>query len=228
MGRCCPCRVVIASATAVLLLAGGCSGSHPVAGKATVTSTPRATHAPAEFPAVLADHPFCQLTVPCVPRTLWRPLRIPHIRPGAPCPRTPVVQHPRGTPVGNRVAVSPVYAGGILGRLSVELPPGRAQVDFFGSAWGGNKVLWESSPDYRGPLLIRGRQVDGHHLVRFETGAPPPSELELAAGRGMIDGSGWGAWPSYTRVRAPGCYAWQVDGTDFTDFIFFRAVLAIP
>ena len=34
--------------------------------------------------------------------------------------------------------------------------------------------------------------------------------------------------PSYTRVRGPGCYAYQIDGTTFSRVIVFRAVSAQP
>ncbi len=33
--------------------------------------------------------------------------------------------------------------------------------------WGGVKVIWIINPSYTGPLLIRGRQLDGSHEVRF-------------------------------------------------------------
>jgi hypothetical protein len=29
--------------------------------------------------------------------------------------------------------------------------------------------------------------------------------------------------PSYTRLRGPGCYAYQVDGTSFSRVVVFRA-----
>ena len=32
--------------------------------------------------------------------------------------------------------------------------------------------------------------------------------------------------PSYTRVRGPGCYAYQVDGTSFSRVIVFEAIVA--
>ena len=71
----------------------------------------------------------------------------------------------------------------------------------------------------RGPVLIRGRRLDGSDPVRFEHGDNPPA-AELRIGEEDL-----GRWPvgtttadgqryrrSYTRLRAPGCYAYQVDG----------------
>jgi hypothetical protein len=36
-------------------------------------------------------------------------------------------------------------------------------------------------------------------------------------------GAPLGVWPSFTRVRKPGCYAYEVDGTSFSEVIVFRA-----
>jgi hypothetical protein len=35
---------------------------------------------------------------------------------------------------------------------------------------------------------------------------------------------GYREWPSYTRIRTSGCYAYRVDGTDFSSVILFRAI----
>jgi len=36
----------------------------------------------------------------------------------------------------------------------------------------------------------------------------------------------WQFWPGGTEVTSAGCYAYQVDGTGFTEVIVFRAELA--
>ncbi len=90
-----------------------------------------------------------------------------------------------------------------------------AESGFYGSKWFGNKVFWMFDRGaHRGPILIRGRQVDGINEVRFEFGLLPPTEMRL---------SSVSARPSFTRVRAAGCYAYQVDGTTFTSLIVFEA-----
>ena len=94
---------------------------------------------------------------------------------------------------------------------------------FYPSAWGGQKVLWFWRPTYRGPLLIRGRQLDGPNGVRFGHAHVPVREMR-ARGEDTPSASGWYDWPSTTRLHAPGCYAWQVDGTTFSRVIIFRAV----
>jgi hypothetical protein len=55
----------------------------------------------------------------------------------------------------------------------------------------------------------------------------PAKEMRLFPVGGRSP-SGWQHRPSFTRVRAPGCYAWQVDGTTFSRMVVFRAVAIAP
>jgi hypothetical protein len=87
--------------------------------------------------------------------------------------------------------------------------------------------VWLVSPEYRGPVLIRGRQLDGSHELRFGSSGTPtlPAELRIGSEAGLRpDGpaAGWRDWPDYTIVPAPGCYAYQVDGLGFTQIIAFE------
>lgn len=78
-------------------------------------------------------------------------------------------------------------------------------------------MTWQAS-GYSGPILIRGRELGGAGAVGFGEGHVPYDELQLL---------GVGAtpmhWPSFTRVKGPGCYAYQVDGANFSAVIVFRA-----
>jgi hypothetical protein len=137
-----------------------------------------------------------------VPTALRRPLALPHGS-ATSCPtsqgRGPV------KPVGSaQLAVTP----------------------FIGSSWRGARVTWSSAPSYTGPVLIRGRQLGGAGAVGFGEGRVPYDELQLLArGMGAPRAPGGGReWLSSTRVRSPGCYAYQVDGTSFSSVIVFRAV----
>jgi hypothetical protein len=94
----------------------------------------------------------------------------------------------------------------------------------FPAPWGGRKVLWVGDPAFHGLALVRGHQLDGLNEVRFNAGADPPPELRLDSSAPDNTTGGWNNWPSYTRVRAPGCYAYQVDGPDFTLVLPFSAV----
>jgi len=87
----------------------------------------------------------------------------------------------------------------------------------------GSKVLWVIAPRYSGPVLIRGRQVDGSKPLWFQLGGNQPALPEMQLPPGTIPG--WRAWPSATLLTKAGCYAWQVDGTSFSTVIVFRAVI---
>jgi hypothetical protein len=88
-------------------------------------------------------------------------------------------------------------------------------------------VLWISRPGYQGPLLIRGRQLDGPLAVGFGNEIVPFAELQLPPGTAAgapLSPQGWRNWPSMSRLRSPGCYGWQIDGSDFSEVIVIRAV----
>jgi hypothetical protein len=148
------------------------------------------------------------------------PLRLPTLPAGFPCPVSRVDQrvdfHRYG--IGDGIGSGPAYPIGLADGV-LELVWNTTE---FRGRWGGQKVLWWAHPRYRGPVLIRGGRLDAPGRVRFERGALPPLELRiprradpLARGRGR---------PSYTRLRVPGCYAYQIDGLGFSRRIVFRAV----
>ena len=154
---------------------------------------------------------------------LERPFHIPTIAAGSACPTA--TPDPRGDLrrigfTGVAWGNGPAYPGGLnedgrpVLRYQDPIPP---QSLFSGSAWFGNKVLWMVDPVYRGPVLVRGRQVDGPNELRFDGGMLPPRMMRIVPGpspRGR---------PSYTRVRAPGCYAYEVDGIGFSHVLVFEA-----
>jgi hypothetical protein len=137
-----------------------------------------------------------------VPAALRSPLKLPAAD-GGPCPITLNAQPAStGTP----------SAGVGFRRVS-------------GSPWLIAEVTWRVPHSYAGPLLIRGGRLGGGALG-FGTGAVPYDELQLRdAGLGAPRVLGGGrAWITYTRVRSAGCYAYQVDGTSFSEVVVFRAV----
>jgi hypothetical protein len=155
-----------------------------------------------------------------------RPIHIPHLNAGEPCP----VSRPRtlSPAFAPGLGDGPVYPVGFAKRsvLAFEYPPPKNSL-FAGSEWGGQKVLWVSNPSYDGAILIRGHQLDGANPVRFGQGDITLLN-ELAFRRGEADNltGAWRNFPSYTRLRAGGCYAYQVDGAGFSDIVVFRAVVA--
>ncbi len=160
--------------------------------------------------------------------SLNRPLHLPRLAPGAACPvshvdsRVPFVSR-FGTGAG--LGAGPAYP--ILPTGVLQLAPA---ANFNSKLWAGQKVLWLVLPSYRGPVLIRGARLDGNSVVRFQSGDIPPAKLTIPVyTRGGQPGSvtppaGTRYVPSYTRLRSPGCYAYQIDGTTFSRVIVFSAV----
>jgi hypothetical protein len=133
-------------------------------------------------------------------KRLERPLRLPRLRNGAPCPTSRVARAARGV-------------GATLGR-------GPAYPVLVGAHAGANKTLWAVAPRYRGALLIRGRRLDGRGVLRFW-----PAHRTRMWWRGLWQEQRpqWRYGASATLVPGPGCYAFQVDGTTFSSRIVFEA-----
>ena len=94
----------------------------------------------------------------------------------------------------------------------------------YGGPWYGVKVFWYALPRYRGPALVRGRQLDGSGTLGFNGKAVPHRELRIHRGEsvswpGRVPGSR--GLPSEVRVLQPGCYGVQIDGTSFSRVVVF-------
>ena len=89
------------------------------------------------------------------------------------------------------------------------------------------KTPWVSRADYEGPILIRGRRLDGGGggKLRFSyNGLKLTEELGLdAPARDRADPSHWSFWPTSMYVPGAGCYGVQIDTNDGTDLIIFEA-----
>jgi hypothetical protein len=155
---------------------------------------------------------------------LHRPLRLPRLAPGATCPVSPAdrrVDWERITIFGGSgIGRGPVYPalGSSGGRLA-------ATPDvLYGSPWAGGKVFWYVRPSYRGRALIRGHRLDGSQRLGFNGRRLPARELRIERGvTASWDGQPPGSRgiPSSVRVRAPGCYGVQIDGTTFSRIVVF-------
>lgn len=151
---------------------------------------------------------------------LHRPLRIPRLAPGERCPVTSAQRvSPDFAPAQGS---GPVYPVGAAHGLRFIHPPTRDQL-WYPTRWSGQKVLWIARVSYGGRVLIRGRQLDGPHELRFGDGQVPARELRLHGRDAFTENWQGRQWLTYTRLRAPGCYAWQVDGASFSKVIVFRA-----
>lgn len=134
----------------------------------------------------------------------------------AACPVTP--RHHVSPQFSVAAGSGPAFAAGLSrGSVLRIAPPSQ----FNSRHWGGNKILWVRRPGGKGTLVVRGRRLDAPGKVRFNRGDVPPDHLDLAE-----PDSGWGGYPSYTRVREPGCYEWEITGPGVHEVIVFRAARA--
>jgi hypothetical protein len=189
-------------------------------------SSPPASTGPDLLPVTSYAQEFCvdpSTSAACppgsVPDLLRRPLHLPELDPATTCP----VSAPNPQ-IWSRLAGG--LGPGPIGPVGLG-PHAILRYRKGGAGWGLQKVLWAASPDYDGPILIRGARIDGEGAVGFNVNGDgaPLAELQLPPGSAPeASHGGWRGWPSYTRVREPGCYAYQVDGTDFSIVIVFRAV----
>src|SRR5216684_777853 len=217
-------RAIVAVVVALAILSAGCR-----AVVRTGQSTPNTHETTTTVPAAssLAD-------------LRNRPLKLPTVGAGKTCPTTashglsPVVNGGKGKGPGFGFGPGPVYLSGII-----ELYPG-----------GFDNEVWLIEPTYEGPVLIRGQQINGSHIVSFaepimfplggfsSAGSPPPGaavtsvtiegqaipfyqELDLPP-MSSTDAKGfWRMFFARTHLEAAGCYAFQLDGLDFSLAIVF-------
>jgi hypothetical protein len=200
--------VVVLAVVTALAGCGGTPGSPPPspANPPTATASPE----PAELAALRA-----------------RPLRLPTLAAGDVCPVTPATRMDPAPPAGH-----PLGTGGpptALGRAPLfpdahsydsgtRLPvrPGHPH-----PGWYVAKAPWASRAGYRGWALIRTARLDGPGQALVE--------LQLADGPQISNAlpidlqTDWRYWAGQTEVTNPGCYAYQVDGSSFSEVIVFRA-----
>jgi hypothetical protein len=165
---------------------------------------------------------WCTPPVPgSLPPELQRPLHLPKLEPGQPCP----VSH-------GRLFSNSQFGGFVLGVGLVQpLIVGPHAASFavmtfravYGRGWYAVKTLWFGRPSYQGPVLIRGRRLDAPGRIVFG-GTPSVLDPQLPPEPTLNGTGGWREWPGGTWLRSPGCYAWQIDGTDFSTVIVFKAV----
>jgi hypothetical protein len=144
---------------------------------------------------------------------LRRTLALPHVGAHGRCPAQLAHRFAPGIPAG--LGFGPVFAG--LGG------PALTVNDTVGG-WSAGRVTLEIAPAYRGPVLVRGHQLDGPRPLAFATrgvSAAPFSELQIPpAPRGSV---GWRREAIELEFAAAGCYGLQVDGDRFSEVIVVQA-----
>lgn len=155
---------------------------------------------------------------------LYRPLALPSFDPDEGCPATPSTSAPER--IGPVLGDGPIYPAflGPTGVFSLEMDtPGNEPRRIEGRDWWGRKTLWLSDERYEGIALVRGRRIDRGGEVLFSAGNHPAfaSELRLTVEAWVYGGapSGWREWNTGVFYSEPGCYAFQMDGESFTNYV---------
>src|SRR5919201_5490086 len=102
-------------------------------------------------------------------QALHRPLHLPTLAPGRPCPLSRYAPEIKQEKYGTSGAIGrgPVYP-----LLPSRLLLAQFRPEEWGRGpWAGQKVLWLVGPEYKGPVLIRGRRLGGWQGMRFDRGA---------------------------------------------------------
>jgi hypothetical protein len=151
------------------------------------------------------------------------PLQLEAIGTGATCPISPMVEVIEEVAPG--LGDGPVYP---VMNDTLDLTG-----EWFVSGWYRPKVLWMATDAYSGPVVIRGARVDGNvdraGLMLWSPydvdGKSASDEAWLYASTIRVGGEpeGFRFWSSNAGIRGPGCYAWQIDGENFTDIVTFEA-----
>lgn len=160
-------------------------------------------------------------TVTAGAETGIRPLALPSIGPGAPCPRSPSRPHEQVDPsyqgTGDALGDGPVYP------VIDVWPDGSTRYGYGGAdqhGWHFIKMGWTTRPGYDGRVLVRGRRLNGNNQLRFGDGLEPATEFSWIVG-GVEDV--WHHKGGLLRLRQPGCYGMQIDGPTFSSVIVFSA-----
>ena len=129
-----------------------------------------------------------------------RPLKLPALPPNSSCPISPGGNFVN--PPGNKL---PGYGFG----------PGPVFLTGQTEWHSGEYALIMAAPNYSGPLVVRGRQLDGSNGTAFRTeqGSATINDTAIAPGQ-------WRSWGG--RLSGPsGCYGLQADGVGFSEVIVF-------
>src|SRR5712692_3825992 len=149
--------------------------------------------------------------------------------------------------------LSPVINGGKGKGPNYGFGPGPAYLTGTSALYPGgfDNEVWLIEPTYRGPVVVRGRQINGAAAISFaepitfplagfsSAGSPPPGppaatvtidgapvpfylELDLPAATAAAAEGYWRMFFARTHIDAPGCYAVQMDGLSFSSVIVFQ------
>ena len=161
---------------------------------------------------------------------LSRPLHFPALQPGSSCPASSGETVHNG--YFNGVALGSGLVRVLIGNRG-DLRRGQVDVGTTKSVgWGALETLWFSTPSYEGPFVVRGRRLGGVSRIEVQPGndglGPGSGPLIVSSGPTLNTRNGYRTVPGSTWVTSPGCYAWQVDGSSFSEIIVMNAVSSAP
>jgi len=170
---------------------------------------------------------------------LRRPLKLPRVTSSTACPKTSWQNAAKLDPANFEASWTYLaFGNGPTYPILYAVDPKDAVLHYgrYGGGtpidgWFEDKVLWIGSPQYRGPTLVRGRQVDGSGELHFAEGGPGSlsgwnlPELKISPdNQPPADSSSvWLHFPSAVLLPGPGCYALQLDTVNSSQFIIFQA-----
>ena len=146
-----------------------------------------------------------------IPRSVWRPLRLPSLGRNGSCPTTPAPAPPMtwanrggGLLVGRGPVIPVLFRAGRDGRLD------RSAVAF-----------WDAPEPLGGVAIVRGHRLDApRDQIRFLNDRQEPSHVHVLDPADAHPANGQGLWWRPTRLRAgAGCYGLQIDGPRFTQVL---------
>jgi hypothetical protein len=151
------------------------------------------------------------------PSSSERPLKLPTVGVGQPCPVSTTSE-----PGDGQTA--------LLGDGPVRLRlPNAAGSAFFedapGGRWKGMDVLWTATPAFTGKALVRGARLDGPGELGFGDPVEPMHELEIDSATKpaiSIDGRSVVARTAI-RLKVAGCYGIQIDTGERSSIVVFEA-----
>jgi hypothetical protein len=158
---------------------------------------------------------------------LARPLHYPSLGSDGSCPAT------SGT------AFHTFFNGIALGRGPVrvlladsgDIRHGRVDLSPSVRGWFALQTLWFAMPGYNGPFVVRAERIGRKGPIEAQPSGmglfPGSGPLVVSAGPTDNTADGYRTVPGSTWVKSGGCYAWQVDGQNFSEVIVVDA-LASP
>ena len=163
---------------------------------------------------------------PAATRTLAQlqevPVTLPIVQPGGVCPENPGVN-----PLGYDYGSGPVYVSG-------KLIPEIKFVEQSGAAGGLYDLTYYSTPELKGTILVRGRDLVKGRPIQFiaPTGSGFPSDtppwplngelvLDAAHPPSRSASTGYGIWHVRQLIDQDwsGCWGLQIDGSSFSEKI---------